>query len=125
MSTYERTQLETRSTEADRLPTDVETEPVFGIDAEGREHRWSRHFDRIVVTNAAGDVVHTETVTDDREVTLVANATDRTFSVPKTVADWIRFVDEEVAWVGTWLDAETAPEARTRRLEAEEEVGRA
>lgn len=123
MSTYERRKLESTRTDAETLPTDVHTEPVFGIDAVGREHRWSRHFDRIVVTNAAGEVVHTEAVTDDREMTLRANATDRPFDVPKTVADWVRFVDDEIGWVGTWLDAETAPEATERRREAEREVG--
>lgn len=104
----------------DNQPHDLP--PTFGIDSQGRRHRWMRGCDRIVVTDGDGTVVHATEVSDRREKTLVAEATGEAFSVPKTVADWVRFVDENVAWVGTWLDADNYGEAISRAEAAAAEV---
>jgi hypothetical protein len=95
---------------------------VFGIDAEGRRHRWGRHFDRIVVTDGDGTTIHAEGITDETPTELRCETTGRTFEVPATVAEWVQFIDDASAWVGTWLDAETAPEAIRRHEAAEAEL---
>jgi len=105
-------------------PTDnqsADLPPTFGIDAQGRNHRWSRSDDRIVVT-ADGQPVHVEAVTETRDVTLVHDETGEEFTVPKTVADWVQFIDDRVAWVGTWLDADGWAESMRRREAAEAKV---
>jgi hypothetical protein len=77
-----------------------------------------RGADRIVVTDG-GAVVHAVAVEETADVRLVHDDTDEEFAVPKTVADWLQFIDAEVAWVGTWLDAEEWSEAMRRRDAAE------
>ena len=96
--------------------------PVFGIDAEGRRHRWMRGYDRLVVTDGDGTTIHVEALDETTETKLTHTDTDTDTTVPQTVARWCGFIQETTGWVGTWLHIDGWAAAMVARQEAEAAV---
>lgn len=59
--------------------------PTFGVDADGRLHRYDTHRETIFVTDRAGRVTHAEEAVPREQVPL-----------------WIQYVDDSRGWVDQW-----------------------
>ena len=71
------------------IAADASELPVFGVDAEGRLHRYSRAAETVVVT--------------DDEHTVLREQPD--VSRDRVVAEWVPFVGHDCGWVDHWFDA--------------------